>query len=156
MLTPYSILRQLQAEREVVSKRRSFSANRSILSEGEPGQHLYLIEHGSVRVITRVKLKNHRHIRPGLRDLGPDEIFGELSLFDEMPQCVSVVTIEDTELLEFEVEPLLEYLDQHPAYGYVFMQQLLRLLSRRLIQADCRLKSLFAWGLEAQGIDQYL
>ena len=67
-----------------------------------------------------------------------------------------MVTVEDTELLEFEIEPLLEYLDRHPVHGYVLLQQLFQLLTYRLTQAHDRLKSLLAWGLEVHGIGKYL
>jgi CRP-like cAMP-binding protein len=156
MLARYSILRELQSEKDVISKRRLFAANRSIITEGTVQHHLYFIESGRVRVTTRVELKDHRHIQPGLRDLGPGEVFGELALFDSAPHGVSVKTVEDTELLEFEVDPLLEYLDRHPESGYVLLQQLLQLLTYRLMQADCRIKSLFAWGLENHSIGSYL
>jgi len=156
MLTEYSILRALQSEKSIVAKRRFFLAEQPILAEGATGSFLYLIESGRVRITTRIELKGRRHIRPGLRDLGPGDVLGELALFDDAPQITSAVTVEDTELLEFEVEDLLAYLDRHPDQGYVFLQRLLQSLTRHLRQADLRLKSLFAWGLEAHGIDKYL
>jgi len=156
MLTQYSTLRQLHLIGAVDAKRRWFSVNQTIVKEGVSGQCLYLIESGQVRVVTRVELSNHRHIQPGLHDLGPGDVFGELSLFDGGPHGYSVLALADTELLEFDVESLLDYLDTHPEEGYVLLQQLFRLLSLRLSRSERRLKSIFAWALKVQGIDEHL
>ena len=47
---------------------------------------MYLIQRGCVRVTERVELEDRRHIQPGICDLGANEVFGELSLFDPGPQ----------------------------------------------------------------------
>jgi CRP-like cAMP-binding protein len=133
-----------------------YAANQLIIAEGSQDRHLFLIETGRVRVTGRVALDENRHIQPGLCDLGPGEVFGELSLFEQGPRSASVVAVEDSRLLRFDAQPLADYFDQHPHLGYVVLKALFVVLTTRLRTADRRLESLFAWGLKVHGIDRHL
>ena len=139
-----------------IAQRSSHAVNEAIVSEGMVDRRIYLIEKGSVRVSGRVTLADGRHIQPGLCDLGPGQIFGELSLFDSGSRSASVTALEDVEVLEFEALALASYFDQHPEKGYVVLKHLLKVLSTRLRQTDRRWEQLFAWGLKEHGIDQHL
>jgi len=139
-----------------VARLQHFDQGDTIITEGSEGRVIYLVETGSVRVSGRVELEDRRHIQPGLCDLGPGEVFGELSLFDPEPRSASVVAVEPCDMLVFDAEALAAYFDSHPQEGYVVLKQLFSVLCSRLRQADRRLGSLFAWGLKAHGIDQHL
>jgi len=139
-----------------IAKHNTYAVNDSIVSEGMDDRRLYLIQKGSVRVSGRVTLPDGRHIQPGLCDLGPGEIFGELSLFEAGSRSASVIALEDVEVLEFDALALENYLDQHPEQGYVVLKTLLKIVSARLRQTDRRWEQLFAWGLKEHGIDQHL
>jgi len=135
---------------------RDFAPADVIINEGEEGRSVYLIEQGQVRVSERVELEDRRHIQPGLCDLGPGEVFGELNLFQAMPRSASVIAIDSCRLRVIDAERLAGFLDQHPELGYVVLRELFSVLSGRLRQADKRLGSLLAWGLKAHGIDRHL
>lgn len=139
-----------------VARRAIFDAGSTIIVEGAEERTLYLIEQGHARVLERVELEGRRHIQPGLCDLGPGEVFGELSLFEAVPRSASVVAVERCEVLVFDGAALVDYLDRHPARGYVVLRALFKVVNARLRQADRRLGSLFAWGLKAHGIDRHL
>lgn len=139
-----------------IAVRRECGAGETIIAEGSVGRSLYLIEHGSVRVLERVELEDHRHIQPGLCDLGPGEVFGELSLFEAAPRSATVVAVGGCRLLEFDAVALAEFFDRRPDLGYAVLRELFNVLTGRLRQADRRLGSLFAWGLKAHGIDRHL
>ena len=139
-----------------VARLQHFDQGDTIITEGSEDRVIYLVETGSVRVSGRVELEDRRHIQPGLCDLGPGEVFGELSLFDPEPRSASVVAVEPCDMLVFDAEALAAYFDSHPQEGYVVLKQLFSVLCSRLRQADRRLGSLFAWGLKAHGIDQHL
>lgn len=139
-----------------IAKRCVYGANDTIVCEGMDDRRLYLIEKGTARVSGRVALADGRHIQPGLCDLGPGEVFGELSLFDAGSRSASVIALDDVEVLEFDALALEAYLDQHPEQGYAVLKELLKILSTRLRQTDRRWEHLFAWGLKEHGIDQHL
>ena len=151
-----SILRAPALVEAKVANRRRYATHESIIVEGSEDRVLYLIETGSVRVSGRVELDDSRYIQPGLCDLGPDEVFGELSLFDAAPRSASVLAVEDSELLEFDAVALAAHFDRYPERGFIVLRALFNVLTGRLRQADRRLESLFAWGLKVHGIDQHL
>lgn len=139
-----------------IARRRRFAAGESIITKGEEGRSIYLIESGNVRVLERVELDDRRHIQPGLCDLGAGDVFGELNLLEAAPRSATVTAVDDCELLVLDAQQLVIFCDAHPEFGYRLLKSLFTILSDRLRLADQRLGSLFAWGLKAHGIDRHL
>ena len=136
--------------------RRDLAANQLVVREGEADRYMYVVERGSLRVSARVELEDHRHIQPGLEDLGPGDLFGEFSLFEAHPRTASVITIEPCRLVEIDCEHLSRYLEAHPQVGYAFLKALFYVLIDRLGKANQRVEQLMAWGLKVHGIDKHL
>lgn len=133
-----------------------FSTNEYIFREGDPADTLYLIETGAVRIIADLELEEGRHIHPGVCDLEANEVFGELALFDCQTRSASVMAVSDCELIGFDGEHLLSFLDSHPADGYAVLRELITALVKRLRNTNRKLFSILAWGLKARGLDQHL
>jgi CRP-like cAMP-binding protein len=81
--------------RRIVSKvhKRSFAKGTVIFRQDDPGDALYLIESGQVRI--------HSHITEhgeevGITSLGKGEIFGEMALMTGMPRIATAEAEEDT------------------------------------------------------------
>ncbi|GAA3815845.1 Crp/Fnr family transcriptional regulator [Cellulomonas soli] len=95
-----------------------------IFHEGEPGDRLYVVRSG--------KIKLGRRSNDGrenlLAVLGPGEMFGELSLFDPGPRTATATVVADTTLLELGHQDLVAWLDAQPTVA----QHLLQALARRL------------------------
>lgn len=156
MISAHSVLTNPELQDLGIAERRCVDTGEAIIREGAEDRCVYLLENGVARVLERVEIDDAKHIQPGLCDLGPGEIFGELSLFESAPRSASVVAIEPCELLVFDAEKLSSYFDGHPDQGYVVLKGLFSVLNQRLRQADKRLGALFAWGLKAHGIDRHL
>lgn len=96
----------------------------TIFSEGEPGDRLYVIGAG--------KMKLGRRSNDGrenlLAVLGPAEMFGELSLFDPGPRTATASAVSDAVLYELGHDELIHWLEEHPAVA----KHLLEALARRL------------------------
>ena len=78
-----------------------------VIKEGEAGDCLYFILSGSVSVIKHMETSQAIH----LADMGPNDYFGEMALFDNQPRSASVKAREDTQLLilkRFEFEELMK------------------------------------------------
>jgi len=150
------ILRDPELIRLGIAAEQDFAANDLIISEGSEDRRLFLIETGRVRVTGRVTLEEGRHIQPGLCDLAPGEVFGELALFDGGARSASVSALEDTRLRVFDAPRLAAWFDQHPERGYEVLKALFIILTDRLRKADTRLANLFAWGLKMHGIAKHL
>jgi CRP-like cAMP-binding protein len=139
-----------------VATRRHYPPGAAIVVAGNEERTLYLIESGSARVTGRVELDDRRHIQPGLCDLGPGEVFGELSLFADAPRSASVAAVVDCQLIVIDAKALEAYFDQNPEIGYPALKWFYSVITERLRSADKRLEGIFAWGLKAHGIDRDL
>ena len=137
-------------------RRSTFETNDTIVREQEEGRSIFLIEAGRLRVSGRVRLEDSRRIQPGICDLGPGDLFGELCLFSAHARSASVTAISDGRLVEIDGGALSLYLDNHPELGYLFLREMFTTLTHRLGRANLRIESLLAWGLKAHGIDRYL
>ncbi len=73
---------------------RKYPKNTMIFSESQPGQELYIIQKGSVK-ITKIVNDNEQL----LALLKPGDIFGEMSLLENKPRSASAITHEDTVLM---------------------------------------------------------
>jgi hypothetical protein len=98
----------------------------SLATEGDVGDHLYLICTGSAVVTTHGTEINR---------LGAGECFGEMALLDGQPRSASVALLEDSQLLTIHRRDFTFLLDQVPGIA----REMLVVLSRRLRAADNRL-----------------
>ena len=96
----------------------------AIFHEGEPGDRLYVIGSGKVKLGRRSN-DGRENL---LAILGPGEMFGELSLFDPGPRTATASAVSDAVLHELGHDELIRWLETHPAVA----QHLLHALARRL------------------------
>ncbi len=73
---------------------RVYPKNTMIFSEGQPGQELYIIQKGSVKI---TKIVNNNEVL--LAVLKPGDIFGEMSILENKPRSASAIAYEDATLL---------------------------------------------------------
>ena len=137
-------------------RERRLVAGETLFAEGSPGDSLYLLEEGAVRVTGGVELDRGRRIQPGVCDLGSGAVFGEVVLFDEGPRSATVMAVRDSRLIEIDGAALLRFLDMHPERGYRILRGLIAVMVRRLRATNRKLLSLLAWGLKAHDIDSQL
>lgn len=70
-------------------------------------------------------------------------IVGELSFLDQRPRAVSVVALEDSELLLLSRENFERLLTEHPEQGVALLKGMLLAVSTRLRKAYDRLAAIF-------------
>jgi CRP/FNR family cyclic AMP-dependent transcriptional regulator len=93
-----------------------------IFSEGEPGDALYLVIDGKVRVHREEKL---------LAELAERECFGEMALLDSALRTETVTALNDTNLLKIARDEFHEILAEKPEIAI----GIIKVLSRRLRNA---------------------
>ena len=112
----------------------TFSRGTTIFDEGEPGDRLYIIVDGKVKLA--------RHAPDGRENLlsvmGPSDIFGELSIFDPGPRTSSAVCVTEVTAATMDSQMLKQWITDHPEIS----QQLLRVLARRLRRTNASLADL--------------
>ncbi len=119
---------------EEIVKRKKFNKNEIILFQFDPGDSLYIISKGKVKVV--LFSKDGKEVL--LSNLGPGEFFGEMSLLDGLPRSASVVALEDSEVLILNRKDFLELIRSHPEIAL----RILTVMSRRLRSADQKIGSL--------------
>jgi CRP/FNR family cyclic AMP-dependent transcriptional regulator len=110
---------------------RRYGAGQIICHQGDPGDRLYVVLHGLVKVV----FTSERGNEIVLRTLGDAEVFGELALLDGSPRSASVVAVESTLVFMLLRERLLELMRQHPRLGDEFLRMLGHLVRRLTEQA---------------------
>ncbi len=133
--------------------RRYFSANEKIISEGDTGREVFVLQRGSVRITGSVELQQGEAIHPGFCDLEAGAVFGEFGLLSQNQRSATVITVTDCEIVVIDGERLLEFFEQHPGIGYRFLLELLENSARHLDQTNRKMLKMLAWGLQARNLD---
>jgi len=87
---------------------RRFRRGETIFHQGDPGDALFIVASGSVKVV----LPSDEGAEPAIvAILGRGEFFGELALLDGAPHSATVVAVEQTETLVLHRGAFLELID---------------------------------------------
>ena len=117
-----------------LTREKAYPKGSVILFEDDPGDSLYLVREGRVKVV--LVGEDGREVILGV--LGVGEHFGELSLIDDQPRSAHVIAMEDAQLLVLRRDDFRRRVDANPAVAW----QLLTELSRRLRRADDKIGGL--------------
>ncbi|MCL2357168.1 MAG: cyclic nucleotide-binding domain-containing protein [Defluviitaleaceae bacterium] len=100
---------------------KKYPANTVIVTEGEESPYnLYIVLSGTLRVV-----KNYDSHHPNVvAKLGPGEVFGEMSLFLKKPRTATVVTAEETVVLEVQQSDVYELIRSNPEMIYGILKTL--------------------------------
>ncbi len=121
-------------ELETVVRERSFRKNEVIFHAQEPGNALFVIKRGRVKI--SMDDRGGREII--LRILEAGDFFGEMSLLDGEPRSATVSSLEPCQALILSRDEFLRFIPRHP--GVVL--KMLTTLSRRLRKADEKISRL--------------
>lgn len=104
--------------------KRTFARGMILFHKDSPGQTLYLIESGLIRIFVLSETGQEMT----LNIHGPGECFGELSLLDGKPRSAGAVALEQTTTYILHRDDFLGCLREHP----LLAQRVLELLADRL------------------------
>src|SRR5437879_2717458 len=89
---------------------RSYRKGESMFHQGDPGDRLYVVARGLVKVFTASESGEEML----LATLRPPDMFGELALIDGGPRSASTATLEPTTLLVITRTAFLDLLRRYP------------------------------------------
>src|SRR4030095_2255282 len=95
----------------------SYPPNTVIFWMDEPGDNLYVIEKGQVRI----SYTNKEGKEIVLSTLGENAFFGELSLLDGGPHTATARTVRETTLLTIGKGAFYNFLDKHPQFSQTLL-----------------------------------
>ncbi len=97
-----------------------------LFSEGEPGDRLYVVTDGKIKLGAR----SNDGRETMLAVLGPGEMFGELSLFDPGPRTATASALTEARLLGLGHDDLTPWLTGRPEVARSLLQALAQRLRR--------------------------
>lgn len=117
-----------------LTRERTYPKGSVIVFEDDPGDALYLVAGGQVKVV--LIGEDGREVI--LSVLGEGSFFGEMALLDNQPRSAHVIAMEDSTLLLLRREDFRARLRQSPEVAITLLAE----LSRRLRLADEKIGSL--------------
>ena len=109
-----------------------------IIRESQPGERLYLVRSGRVRV---EKAQGGKQMK--LAELGEGAAFGEMSLIDSVPTSATVTAVEDAELLSIGRLDLNVLLTWNPILAAKMWRAFTLVLSTRVRDMNDRMLAKF-------------
>ena len=117
-----------------LTRERSYPRGSVILFENDPGDSLFVVRGGRVKVV--LIGEDGREVILGV--LGVGQYFGELALIDEQPRSAHVIAMEDAGLIVLRREDFRKRVEENPAVAWSLLTE----LSRRLRRADDKIGGL--------------
>jgi CRP/FNR family cyclic AMP-dependent transcriptional regulator len=114
--------------------RRIFPAGTIVMTAEQPGEAVYVILHGTVKV--HIEQPDGRDVI--LSILGSGDTLGEMSLIDSAGRSASVVTLDDSLLLWVDKTAFSRMLDEFPPVA----RNLVRILTARVRLSDQLIQAL--------------
>src|SRR5690349_15157597 len=117
-----------------VVKRRTFRAGEVIFHRDDPGQVLYIIKEGKVKICL---------ISPDGQEIslvvfGKGEYFGEFALLDGLPRSADAITLEKVECYTLQRSDFHNVIMKHPRIAI----QIMEILCERLRRTDQQVEDL--------------
>ena len=111
-----------------------FPAGKAIFAEGEPGDRLFIVISGKVKIGKRADDGRENLITV----MGPSDMFGELAIFDPGPRTATATAITEVDAASMDQAALRTWIADRPEIA----EQLLRVLARRLRRTNNSLADL--------------
>lgn len=131
------IFRSLDAHARAEIARRChtfrYAPQTAIVCNQDASSEVYFVISGKVRAT----LFSHTGREVAFRDLGPGEMFGDLSAIDGRPRCANVITQEESVVLNMGSAAFQDVLRGHPDVAFAVLRgltELVRHLSDRVVE----------------------
>jgi len=144
-MTEYRFLERLTDDDRVMltrqAERRTYDAGEVILEEGSHRTALFIVHAGEVRV-----QRSHMGFDLEVARLGGGEIFGEMSLVEDVPASASVVADDRVEVEIIEAGHVRALIERDVGFYGRFYHSLALILSRRLRETTSVGIAEYSWG----------
>jgi len=115
----------------------------TVFVEQMPGQSLYLIQEGSVKISKMIAEGEEKT----LVILGPQDVFGEMAVLDGAPRSATARVAERARLLVILKKDFEALCDRDPKLGMKLMLNIVRLFSRRIRENNDEYRQMLIWSL---------
>jgi CRP/FNR family cyclic AMP-dependent transcriptional regulator len=99
------------------AKRRRFKRDEAIFDKDDPGDSLFIIDEGSVRIY----LPSPQGVDLTLAVLGPGDFFGDMALLDGRPRSAGAAALQETETVALDRADFIAVLRSRPEAAMVVL-----------------------------------
>lgn len=111
-----------------ISSMEAFAPNDEIFSQGDKASALYLVKHGSVKIVQRTKSGDLIQVAT----LGIGSHFGEMALLDGATRSASALATEKSEIVVVPYDKLNEVIRKSPEFAANIYKEMAHFLAGRL------------------------
>ena len=126
------------ADLEAGLEKWTYAAGEAIYSRGEPGDAIYLIRRGSVKIFAPLGAGRTRHIAT----FGRGDFFGGLAFLDGRPHDNDAIAATETEFFILSLEQFNKLAEEHKRLAFTLLTAIARSLALRLRHADTEIAML--------------
>jgi len=126
-----------------VCKEQKFQGAETVFKEGEPGNRLFLIAEGEVRISRNIPGSGEE----ALAVLKKGSVFGEMAIFDHSERSTDAIANTDSVLLTISRSDFELLLDFNRDIAYKVLWAAVRILSARLRVTNDNLRSFLAMSM---------
>ncbi len=126
-----------------VCREQKFAAGQHVFKEGEPGNRLFIISEGDVRISRTIPGSGEE----ALAVLKPGASFGEMAIFDRSERSTDAIANTSCTLLTISRSDFELLLDFNRDIAYKVLWSVVRLLSARLRVTNDNLRSFLAMSM---------
>jgi CRP-like cAMP-binding protein len=120
-------------------------AGRTLFSEGDPGDEMYIIHEGSVRVMINTRAPDGTVGPSTINMLYGGQCFGEMILLNNAARSATVVTADPSTLIVIREAQFRRLCEANPRIGYVVIRNLAQDLAYKLRSSNLLLRGNIRW-----------
>ena len=122
---------------------REMGEGTTIFLENMPGEALFLIRKGIVRISKMFAEGDEKT----LVVLGPEDIFGEMAIVDGLPRSATARVTEDAELISLKKKDFEALCKKDPGLGLKLVMNIVRVFSKRIREANDEYQDMLLWSM---------
>ena len=108
---------------------RVYEKDEIVFEEGDIGHGIYIVVSGKLKVNL-----SHESLKTLILEIGPGDLLGELTLFEEAPRTATVVALERTVMVALFQAEFSSLLSKNKSIGVKVLSEIARILIRRARQ----------------------
>jgi CRP-like cAMP-binding protein len=125
---------------------KEYPGDTSVVVEGEAAKKLCIIFAGQFKIVKSISADNQKIITT----IADGDTYGEMSFFDDMSPCVSVISIDTSKVLEIDEMGFNELIQKNPHLGVKIFVRLMHISSMRIRALNEQIASLGNWVLKSR------
>ena len=129
-----------------IAKEENYNEGDTIFKEGDKGGSLIVILEGTVKIYKETV----SGIKNVLASLDKNNMFGELSIFDELPRSATAVSATKSRCIVIKTDDLVTLMNNNQSLAVNLLKQVIKTLSNRIRNTNEKLHDNIFWGITAK------